>query len=125
MNTTLSRRGEDRFVIVDAETGEIIDDAQGYGYKTKKKAYASWAYKNRDKSKDAEYNAKRKRIREWMREHKSFIRTMDQVAFEIEGKKSWAPDDHFNTALVRQMLKDANLDTDFDAKDLLKEWQKS
>ena len=27
-----------------------VDDAQGYGYKSAQKAYAGWAYKNRDKS---------------------------------------------------------------------------
>lgn len=29
----------DRFVIIDTETGEILDDAQGYGYTTAHKAY--------------------------------------------------------------------------------------
>ena len=45
---------ERRFQIVDAETGEVLDDAQGYGYKSPQKAHAAWGYKNRDKSKDAE-----------------------------------------------------------------------
>lgn len=36
-----------RWCIVDAETGELLDDAQGYGYKTIKKAHAAWNYKNR------------------------------------------------------------------------------
>lgn len=44
---SLSRNGEKRFVIVDRETGEILDDAQGYGYKTPKKAYAAFYYLNR------------------------------------------------------------------------------
>ena len=39
-----SRRGEARFVIIDVNTGEIIDDAQGYGYKSKKRAYRSFGY---------------------------------------------------------------------------------
>ena len=39
-------------VEVDKETGEVLDDAQGYGYKTKRNAYACYGYKNRDKSKD-------------------------------------------------------------------------
>lgn len=30
----LSSSYDDRFVIVDLETGEILDDAQGYGYKS-------------------------------------------------------------------------------------------
>jgi hypothetical protein len=43
-----------RYVIKDMETGMIVDDAQGYGYKSAQKAYAGWAYKSRDKSRDAE-----------------------------------------------------------------------
>ena len=44
-----SETREKRYVII--ESGEIVDDAQGYGYKTAQKAYAGWSYKNRDKSK--------------------------------------------------------------------------
>ena len=43
-----------RYIIIDKETGEVLDDAQGYGYKTKRNAYACYGYKNRDKSKDHE-----------------------------------------------------------------------
>ena len=45
---------EMRYCIVSTDTGEVFDDAQGYGYKTAQKAYAAFAYKNRDKSKDKE-----------------------------------------------------------------------
>ena len=44
----LSSAYEERYVIVCKETNEILDDAQGYGYKTKQRAHASYAYKNRD-----------------------------------------------------------------------------
>ena len=50
----LSEEYDPRYVIVDTSTGEIVDDAQGYGYRSKRKAYAAFAYKNQDKSKDAE-----------------------------------------------------------------------
>ncbi|QVK19782.1 hypothetical protein KHQ81_15865 (plasmid) [Mycoplasmatota bacterium] len=53
-----------RYVIVNKETGEIIDDCQGYGYKTKQKAYVSYNYK---------YNGGRDRhneIRYFWRKHK-------------------------------------------------------
>lgn len=35
----------DRFIIIDNHTGKVLDDAQGYGYKTPQKAYACWKYK--------------------------------------------------------------------------------
>ena len=57
---------EKRYRIVSTETGEILDDAQGYGYKTAKKAYAAYSYKHRDRSKDKERAAKEKKIKKWM-----------------------------------------------------------
>ena len=50
-------RGDRRFVIVDTITGKVLDDAQGYGYRSKEKAYESWNYKN---SKDYEIKVKQK-----------------------------------------------------------------
>lgn len=33
-----------RFAIVDRTTGSVLSDAQGYGYKSKTKAYRGYAY---------------------------------------------------------------------------------
>lgn len=115
-------RTETRFCIVSTETGEILDDAQGYGYKTAQKAYAGFAYKNRDKSKDKERQAKKKHIETWMKEHKSFIRLMDACAFDII-KGAAAPDDKINAEFVKELLKENDLEPDFTAGDLLKVWQ--
>lgn len=74
---------ESRYVVVDLETGEIVDDAQGYGYKTQRNAYAAYAYKTRDKSKELERKNREIYIRQWMKEHKSFVRFIDEIAIEI------------------------------------------
>ena len=115
---------ESRYRIVDTETGEVLDDAQGYGYRTAQKAYAAYAYKHRDKSKDAEKRAKKKHIRAWMKEHSEFVGLMDEIAFEI-AKGSWGPDDIFDAKLVKQMLKENDLHPDFTAGELLRVWEKS
>ena len=73
-----SETREKRYVIIDTESGEIVDDAQGYGYKTAQKAYAGWSYKNRDKSKDKEKAEKERIIARWMRENKKFIKILGQ-----------------------------------------------
>ena len=36
---TLSTQKDPRYVLIDKDTGEIVDDCQGYGFKTEKKAY--------------------------------------------------------------------------------------
>lgn len=119
----LSNRYDERFIVVEAETGEILDDANGYGYKSVRNARAAWSYKTRDKSKDAEREAKRKKIRAWMREHRDFVSAIDRYAFEM-AKGSWGPDDEINTKFIKQMLKEWNLKPDFTAGDLLKVWRK-
>ena len=35
---------ESRFAIVDADTGELFDDAQGYGYRSVEKAISAYNY---------------------------------------------------------------------------------
>ena len=116
-------RWDKRYVVVDTETGKIIDYAQGYGYKIVKKAYAAYAYKTRDKSKDVEKKAKREKIRAWMKSHKGFVRAMDEYAFEI-AKGSWGPDDKFDTKFVKWMLEQYDLHPDFSAYELLQVWRK-
>lgn len=85
---SLSKPYEWKFVVVDVDTGEILDNAQGYGYKTKQKAMAAWNYKTMDRSKDAAKKAKEKLIKDWMRHHKGFVDTMGQYCIEIECKHS-------------------------------------
>ena len=119
-----STQYDPRYVIIDTETGEVVDDAQGYGYRTAPKAYAAFGYKHRDKSKDAEKRAKRQLIKAWAKEHKAFMRTMDQFAFEI-AKGSWGPEDKFDAKLVKHMLKqNGYTDLPFTAGELLKFWSK-
>lgn len=125
LSPTLSKGNKPRYVIVERDTGELLDDAQGYGYRTKQKAHAAWAYKTRDKSKDAEREAKRKHIQAWLRTHKGFAKAMAQYAFEIECKKSWGPEDKFDAKFVKQMLEDYQLNPDFSAAELLRVWRKS
>lgn len=115
---------EIRYCIVSEETGEILDDAQGYGYKSAQKAYSAYAYKTRDKSKDKERNEKIKHIKKWMKENKSFIALMDECSFQI-AKGTMAPDDKFNTKFVKNLLEENDLHPDFSAHELLKVWRKS
>ena len=118
----LSKGYDRRYVVIDKDTGEILDDAQGYGYKTAQKAHAAWAYKNRDKSKDKAKAEKRRHIRAWLKKHKDFAEAMDTFAFEI-AKGSWGPDDKFDAKFVRRMLDNNNLQVDFTAGELLRVWQ--
>lgn len=113
---------ETRYRIISTDTGKVLDDAQGYGYKSVQKAYAAYRYKTRDKSKDEERQQKTNHIRKWMQEHKSFVKNMDQFAFEIT-KGSWGPEDRFEAKFVQEMLESAGLKPDFSASELLRVWR--
>ena len=113
---------ETRYCIVSTETGELLDDAQGYGYKTAQKAYAAYAYKTRDRSKDRQKAETKRQIEQWMKEHKYFVRAMDDTALEIAMGR-WGPDAIFNANLVKKMLAEYELTPDFTAAELLRVWR--
>ena len=119
-----SETREKRYVIINTESGEIVDDAQGYGYKTAQKAYAGWSYKNRDKSKDKEKAEKERIIARWLRENKKFVRLLDSVAFDIQTRQ-WEYEDKVDAKLVRSLLKENGFtNLPFSAGDLLRYWDK-
>lgn len=110
-----------RYVVVSTETGEILDDAQGWGYRSPQKAYAAWGWKNRSD----EAKAKQRRIKEWMRKNKAFVRYMDDEAFyawkDSGGHAGLRAKD------VREMLKAEGIDEKelgFTAGDLLREYMR-
>lgn len=39
-----NQNGETRYIILNGDTGETFDDAQGYGYKSEEKARNAFAY---------------------------------------------------------------------------------
>ncbi len=118
----LSTYYDKRYIIVNKDTGEVIDTAQGYGYKSKQKAYAAFAYKNRDKSKDAEKANKKKHIQKWIREHNSFMNLLEGYAFDY--LKNGDEEDKIDAKFVKELLKSENLTIDFKSSELLNVWQK-
>lgn len=86
--------------------------------------HAAYAYKTRDKSKDKEKANKKKHIQQWMKEHKGFVRAMDDTAFQIL-KGAWGPDDEFDAKQVKIMLEERGLKPDFTAGELLRVWRNS
>lgn len=120
---SLSSSYDTRFVIVNTETGEILDDAQGYGYRSAQKAYAAYTYKHRDKSKDKQRKQEEKAIKKWWQDHKELSKDLEQIAFEI-AKGSWGPDDKLDTKLLKTILKQENIESEYSPGKLLKVWKK-
>jgi hypothetical protein len=119
----LSGKYDERYVVIDKDTGKVLDDAQGYGYKSTQAAYAAWSYKHRDKTKDKEKRLKEMQIRNWMKQNKSFVKLMDELNFEI-CKGSYGPDDKFDAKFVKKLLKEHGLSVPFTPGELLKVYRK-
>ena len=119
-SSELSKPYEPRYVVVDFNTGAVLDNAQGYGYKTPQKAHAAWGYKNRTPAQKATQESAKKAVRKWAKEHRDFMDDMEDLAFRV-AKGSYALDAKFNAAVVETRLKErgfANLP--FTAAELLK-----
>lgn len=114
---------ETRYRIVSIETGEILDDAQGYGYKSARNAHVGYAYKTKSKKKNKKNLAKARRIQKWLKEHNEFLEDMEYWCFKITSG-SMGKGLKFDDKIVNQMLIERNLETDFSAKELLLAWQK-
>ncbi len=119
----LSSPLESRYIIVNAETNETVDDAQGYGYKSKRKAYAAWTYHNRNKAEDPEREKQILMIDEWAKSHAYFITMMDNAA-EYISKGFYGSQASFDSKYLAKMLSENNIELDgFEPKDLLHYWR--
>lgn len=116
----LSKYNDKRYVIVDIESGRILDNAQGHGYKSPQKAYACYAYKKRDRSKDNEKQEKENKIKNWLRENREFTSLLDSEAYYAVKD----PAVKFDLNFVKKLLKEQNLEPEFTASEILKVCEK-
>ena len=121
LDGTLSTETDKRYVIIDTLTGEVLDNAQGYGYKSERKAYASYSYKTRDKSRNKEKALKASQIKKWLDENKDFTEALDTCAFEA-AKTSPSGQSKVDLNLIKALLKASRLKTDFTPSEILRCW---
>ena len=115
-------RGNLRWVVRDKDSGKVLDNANGYGYKTRQKAEAAWRYKNRSpEAKKADEDA-----RKWLRSNRQFSRWMEDEAFYC--LKDSGGHESLTAGRVREMLADEGVDIEslpFTAQTLLRVWSHS
>ena len=113
---------EQRYVIVNKETGEIIDDAQGYGYRTIQGEYKAFKYKNLSSSEKSERNKKINAVKKWCKANKGLVNLLLELDFEIY-KGSLGEDEKFNVLFVTKVLEQNGIrveDLNFSVKELIK-----
>ena len=107
---------ETRYRIVDTDTGEILDDAQGYGYKTAQKAHAAWSFKRA-----GGYSSQLLAAGEWLEKHHKVQKILDEEAFL---KIKDPANDGVTVVLCQKLMDEIGETYSFTAKDLLKAWEK-
>ena len=78
----LSEQYFPRFVVIDAESGNVLDDAQGYGYKTAQKAIVAFKWKHNKKAQA--WHKKKKKIKKWLEENPEFDSELEDMLFQAQ-----------------------------------------
>lgn len=108
-------RKETRYYIVSKETGEILDDAQGYGYKTIQKAHAAWAYKNKSEKQKKAEKLRSTEIKKWLSLNSEFSESLKREAFY-----ALKDGEDLTSKTVEKLLKYHDLTPDFKPSEILK-----
>lgn len=111
-----------RYIVIDAETGITLDDAQGYGYKTKRNAYAAYAYKYAHLGVDDGERAKKARILAWLRKNKGFVEALEYYEKEVL-KRSWNPMAKVDAKYIQGLLDEYEADADITGWEVLQIWR--
>jgi hypothetical protein len=116
-SAALSSNFDKRYVVVDEATGEIVDDAQGYGYKSAQNAHRAHAYKSMPPNKKRQRDAAKRQVRRWCAQHPQFMQHVEQSMFYAlkDGQ-------NFTEADARAILAEHGLELPFTVKDLMRHW---
>ena len=118
VSASLSNGYDKRYIVVDEATGEVLDDAQGYGYKTAQNAHRAHAYKSMPPKKKRQRDAAKRRVQRWCGQHREVVQHFDQAAFYAmkDGENATVAD-------VRAILAEHGLELPFPVEDLMKHWR--
>lgn len=111
-------RGETRWRIVDKETGKVLDDAQGWGYKSRQNAHIGWSYNRKsDTEKEKDYQRKLA-VWKFLHENKKLNEDMEYEAFY-----AMKDGEDFGEDEVKGILEYRGIETEYSAKEILKAWE--
>jgi hypothetical protein len=116
-SAALSSNFDKRYVVVDEATGEIVDDAQGYGYKSAQNAHRAHAYKSMSPNKKRQRDAAKRQVQRWCAQHPQFMQHVEQSMFYAlkDGQ-------NFTEADVRAIVAEHGLELPFTVKGLMRHW---
>ena len=118
---------ETRYRIEDVNTGEVLDDAQGYGYKTARKAYVGYSYKTGGKKKKRNNTSRSGAIKKWFDKHPDFSYDLLDIYFRAAKERmrgATVEETTVTPEVLKTLLSEWNLEVDFPLDDMLKVFEK-
>ena len=109
-----------RYRIIDKETGKVLDNAGGFGYRTADKAYKTYRYHMRCKKRAAKNKAQKNvssasQIKKFFKDNKDFYETLKSMNTLLQKKGS-----QLDTKTVKTLLKTYKLNPACSASAILK-----
>ena len=117
VSASLSKNCDKRYVVIDEATGEVLDDAQGYGYKSAQNAHRAFSYMSMPPKKKRERDAAKRRVERWWAEHEEFMQHVDEVMLY-----ACKDGENVTEADVGAILTEHGLELPFSITDLMKHW---
>lgn len=112
----INQNNEKRYLIISKETGEVLVDGNGYGYKSREAAYKAYYYLNRDKAKDDERLRGKILAYNYLKNHERLWDYFDNIYFEIRIGR--IKNMSFNKELFKKIMEEAHINEGFSYIDL-------
>lgn len=117
VSAALSSSFDRRYVVVDEASGEVVDNAHGYGYTSAQNAHRAHAYKLMSPRKKRQRDAVKRRVQRWCAERAEFMQHVDQAMF-----CAMKDGETVTEADVSVILADYGLELPFSVKELMRYW---
>ena len=112
-----------RYIVVDADTSKILDDANGYGYKSAQKAHAAFGYKRKPQAQKKAEEKTKAAVRKWLQDHQNFKENVEDAVLQIAKTSPYGINVKLGVNFLNECLKEAGItDLPFSAKDLHRYW---
>ena len=113
VSDSLSRGYDKRYVVVDEATGQVLDDAQGYGYKSRQNAHRGYSYKSMPPKKQRQREEIKHQVERWCAAHPDLMQHFEQAMFY-----AIKDGENITEADVREILAGQGVELPFPVKDL-------
>ena len=81
LSRKLSKSSERRYVVIHPETGKLLDDSQGFGYKSLQKAYEGYDFKIQGEKQRRERKRVQEQVSRLILDHPGLSHQLEELAY--------------------------------------------